>query len=96
MKIPLLDQLPPIVWVNAPAVKLLVIPTFPAMLNAPVAVLVPAPLKVMLLKVLVPILPAPLPLKSIVLPVAVNVPLFVQFKIIGKTHISDNSQRPCG
>ena len=77
-KVPLLVQLPPIVCVYEPASKLLVRLTFPAMINAPVAVFTPAPLKMMLLKLLAPMLPAPGPLKSMVDPVAVNVPLLVQ------------------
>ena len=52
--------------------------TFPAIVSTPVAVFVPAPLNVMLLKVLAPIFAAPEPLKLIVEPVAVNVPVFVQ------------------
>ena len=48
VNVPLFVQLPPTVWVKEPAVKLLVMLTFPAIISAPVAVLVPAPLKVIL------------------------------------------------
>ena len=77
--VPLLVQLPPTVWVNDPAVKLLVMLTFPATASAPAAVFTPAPLNVTLLKLPAPMLPVPEPLKSMVEPAAVNVPLFVQF-----------------
>ena len=63
---------------NGPAVKLFEIATFPATDNVPVAVFVPAPLKVILLKLLEPIVPLSAPLNSIVEPVAVKVPEFVQ------------------
>ena len=60
---------------NAPEVRL----KFPEAVMFPVAFLVPAPLMMIWLKLLAPIVLAEAPLKSIVEPVAVKVPLLVQF-----------------
>ena len=79
VNVPLLLQFPPTVCVKAPAVKLFVMFTLPVIANIPVAVLAPAPLKLILLKLLAPILAEAEPLKSIVELPAVNVPDFVQF-----------------
>ena len=79
IKVPGLDQFPPTVCVNAPAVKFPVIDTFPAMLSDPIAVFVPVPEKVMFSKLDAPIEAAVIPLKSIVEPAAEKVPEFVQF-----------------
>jgi hypothetical protein len=59
----------------APEVRL----KFPEAVIVPVAVLIPVPLMVRWLKLLAPIVLADPPLKLIVDPVEVNVPLFVQF-----------------
>lgn len=71
-------KLPATVCVKDPAVKLFARLMLPAMVNAPVAVFIPAPLKVTFWKLPAPILAATAPLKSIVEPVAVKVPVFVQ------------------
>ena len=79
VNVPLFVQLPWRECEKLPALKLVVIVTDPAIFNAPVAVFVPAPLKVTLLKLPAPMLwAALLLLKFTVEFPGVNVPLLVQ------------------